>query len=151
MTIDALKKILWERQLWDTRNGAESKADCAFYRAGIFSLCLRQNVTGLIWLVQLIGLYWSSDPGVSAAAPLQGSALFKDDLAAAAFTATWGSHMIHYIPGSWGFLWGFTSDFLFVIGKGLGHRPRLTQKMRRDKYRTYYFFWNLSDSLNQVW
>ena len=66
------KKNLGERQLWNMvmgRGGQQGYSVCSSV----------PNVTGLIWLVKPIFLYWSSDPGVSAAAPLKGSALLKDD------------------------------------------------------------------------
>lgn len=129
-------KTLWKRLLWDTvMERSREKGWLGLYRAGTFGLCLRQNVTGLIWLVQLIGLYWSFDPRVSAAAPQRGSALLKERpgrpelllLLLLPGAPAWST-----TPDSWRYLYGFLSNFLFVIGKRLGSRPGQAQNMKRD-------------------
>lgn len=74
-------------------------------RAGMIGVCLRQNVTGLIFLPQLIEGDQKINTGLSAAAPQRLHSLDieagESRAAAAAVTATWGSIIISYIPHSW--------------------------------------------------
>ena len=75
----------------------------------LYSVCASDKMPlGSSGCFQLIGLYWSPDPRVSAAAPPRGSALFKERPERAGppllLLLPVGSHMIHHIAGSWGFL-----------------------------------------------
>ncbi|KAK5858874.1 hypothetical protein PBY51_002987 [Eleginops maclovinus] len=74
-------------------------------REGMIGVCLRQNVTGLIFLLQLIDGDQKINTGHSTAAPQRLHSLdigTGESRTAAALTATLGSIIICYIPHSWG-------------------------------------------------